>query len=47
MSDYGIKPEKFETLAKNVKDTMGGLFQCDRIAISIDDCIAIYRNSYK
>jgi alcohol dehydrogenase len=47
MSDYGIKPEEFETLAKNARDTMGGLFQCDRIEISIDDCVAIYRNSYK
>jgi len=47
MSDYGIRPEEFETMAKNAKDTMGGLFQCDRIEISIDDCVAIYRNSFK
>jgi alcohol dehydrogenase len=47
MSDYGIKPEEFETLAKNAKDTMGGLFQCDRREISVDECIAIYRESYK
>ena len=47
MSDYGIKPEEVETLAKNAKDTLCGLFPCDRIEISIDDCIAIYRNSYK
>jgi alcohol dehydrogenase len=47
MSDYGIKPEEFETLAKNAKDTMGGLFQCDRSEISVDECVAIYRESYK
>ena len=47
MSDYGIKPNEFETLAKNAKDTMGGLFLCDRCILSIDDCITIYKNSYK
>ncbi len=47
MSDYGIKPEEFKTLAVNAKETMGGLFLCDRIELSIDDCIAIYEASYK
>ncbi|HEY3426991.1 MAG TPA: iron-containing alcohol dehydrogenase, partial [Negativicutes bacterium] len=47
MSDYGIKPEEFETIAKNAKDTMGGLFLCDRSELSIDDCVAIYMKSFK
>lgn len=47
MSDYGIRPEEFETLAKNAKETMGGLFQCDRSELSIEDCVAIYEASYK
>jgi len=47
MSDYGIKPEEFETMAKNAKDTMGGLFMCDRTELSIEDCVAIYAASYK
>lgn len=47
MSDYGIKPEEFETMAKNAKDTMGGLFRCDRSELSVDDCVAIYTKSYK
>lgn len=47
MSDYGIKPEEFVTLAKNAKDTMGGLFDCDRVALSVEDCVAIYEKSYK
>ncbi len=47
MSDYGIKPDEFETMAKNAKDTMGFLFTCDRREISVDECIAIYRESYK
>jgi len=47
MSDYGIRPEEFEIMAKNAKDTMGGLFLCDRSELSIDDCVAIYEASYK
>ncbi|MDZ4992560.1 iron-containing alcohol dehydrogenase [Clostridium perfringens] len=47
MSDYGIKPEEFEMMAKNAMDTMGFLFACDRVALSVEDCIEIYRNAYK
>lgn len=47
MSDYGITPEEFPKMAQNAKDTMGGLFQCDRIELSNEDCIAIYMKSYK
>jgi len=47
MSDSGIKPDEFETMAKNAKDTMGFLFTCDRREISVDECVAIYRESYK
>lgn len=47
MSDYGIRPEEFETMAVNAKNTMGGLFMCDRSELSIKDCVAIYEASYK
>ncbi|HHD2753219.1 TPA: iron-containing alcohol dehydrogenase [Clostridium perfringens] len=47
MSDYGIKPEEFEMMAKNAMDTMGFLFACDRVALSVEDCIDIYKNAYK
>ena len=47
MSDYGITPDEFETLAKNAMNTMGGLFTCDRVALSVEDCVAIYEKSYK
>jgi len=47
MSDYGIRPEEFETLAKNAMDTMGFLFQCDRSQLSVADCVDIYRKSYR
>lgn len=47
MSDYGITPDEFETMAKNAKDTMGFLFTCDRTELNIDDCVAIYEVSYR
>ena len=47
MSEYGIKKEEFRTLAQNAKDTMGGLFDYDRVPLSIDDCVSIYEKSYK
>ena len=47
MSDYGISSDEFEALANNAKETMGALFKCDRSELSIDDCVAIYRASYK
>lgn len=47
MSDYGIKPEEFESFALNAKDAMGGLFLADICELSIQDCIAIYEASYK
>lgn len=47
MSDYGIEPGEFETLAKNAKETMGGLFLCDRSELSIDDCVGVFADSYR
>ena len=47
MSDYGIVPEEFMTLAQNARATMGGLFACDRIPLSDEDCVAIFEKSYK
>lgn len=47
MSDYGIVPEEFMTLAKNARDTMGGLFMCDRVPMSDEECAAIFERSYK
>jgi Alcohol dehydrogenase, class IV len=47
MSDYGIKLEEFEKISQNAKETMGRLFQCDRIDLSLEDCVAIYKKSYR
>jgi alcohol dehydrogenase len=47
MSDFGIKPDEFRTFAENAKETMGGLFECDRYALSVDDTVTIYTAAYK
>lgn len=47
MSDYGIQPEEFDTLAKNARATMGGLFACDRVPLSDEECAGIFAASYK
>lgn len=47
MSDYGIKQDEFLTLAKNARETMGGLFDCDRIPLSEEACAAIFAKSYR
>lgn len=47
MSDYGIKPEEFDVMAKNARETMRGLFMCDRSPLSHEACVAIYQKSYR
>ena len=47
MSDYGIKPEEFETLMRNTREVMGIMFTRDRVQMTDDDIMEIYRKSYK
>ena len=47
MSDYGIQKEECMTLAHNARATMGGLFACDRVALSDEECAAIFEKSYR
>jgi alcohol dehydrogenase len=47
MSDFGITPDEFPKFAANARSTMGILFKMDRIALSDEDIIAIYQNSYR
>lgn len=47
MSDYGITPDEFPKMARNAKDSMGFLFPADPAPLSDEDCVAIYRASYK
>lgn len=46
MSDYGIRSDEFMTLAENARATMGGLFACDRVPLSAEECAGIYERSY-
>ena len=47
MSDYGIMPDEFPKMADNAMGPMGGLFACDRVALTKEDVIGIYQKSYK
>jgi alcohol dehydrogenase len=47
MSDYGISPDEFPKMADNAMGPMGGLFACDRVKLTREDCISIYQKSYK
>lgn len=47
MSDYGIRPAEFETMAKNARETMGRLFENDRLSLGLAECVAIYQDSYR
>lgn len=47
MSDYGIKPEEFDTLAHNARQTMGGLFLANPCPLSHEDCVRIFEQSYR
>lgn len=47
MSDYGLNPNEFMTLAQNARETMGGLFTCDPVTLSDADCVSIFEKSYR
>lgn len=47
MSDYDITPDEFPKMAENAMGPMGGLFACDRVQLTKEDCISIYEKSYK
>lgn len=47
MSDYGIKPDEFDKIAKNARETMGGLFFADPAPLTDEDVIEILRKSYR
>lgn len=47
MSDYGITPEEFPTMAQNAVDCMIFLFPNDPCELSLDDMVAIYTASYR
>lgn len=47
MSDYGLTPDEFETIAVNARHTMGGLFEVDSIEVTQEDVVQILKDSYK
>lgn len=47
MSDYGISLDEFEKMVANARATMGGLFHNDPVALTDEDCLAIYQASYR
>lgn len=47
MSDFGISEEEITELAKNARDTMGGLFGVDRYKLSFEETVEIIKKSYK
>ena len=47
MSDYGFTPDEFDTLATNAKETMGGLFLANPYELKHEDCVEIYRKSFR
>lgn len=47
MSNYGFAPSEFDTLARNARETMGGLFAANPCEMTHDDCIEIFRKFYR
>jgi alcohol dehydrogenase len=47
MSDYGITRAEFPEMAAKAKDTMGGLYQADRVELSVEETVGIYERSFR
>ena len=47
MSDYGFSPDEFDTLARNARETMGGLFAANPCEMTHEDCVDIFKKSYR
>ena len=47
MSDYGITKEDMAKCAANARHTMGGLFELDPYALSLDETTQIMMDAYK
>ena len=47
MSDYGIRREECDTLARNARETMGGLFEANPCEMTHADCVAIFEEAYR
>lgn len=47
MSDYGITPDELDKLAKNARETMGGLFKANPCEMTHEECVSIFEKSYR
>lgn len=47
MTDYGFAPEELDGIAKNARETMGGLFSADPCELTHADCVEILKQSYR
>lgn len=47
MSDYGITRQELDTLARNARETMGGLFLANPCEMTHQDCVAIFEKAYR
>jgi len=47
MSDYGIKEEDLPKMVQNARENMAGLFTVDPVELSDEDCLNIYKKSYR
>ena len=47
MSDYGISRDECPTLARNARETMGGLYAANPCELSDEDCAAIFERAYR
>ncbi len=47
MSDYGITPGEFDKLAVNAREAMGGLFAANPCEMTHEDCVEVFRKSYR
>lgn len=47
MSDYGITPDEFDKLAANARETMGGLFAANPCKMTHEDCVEVFKKSYR
>ena len=47
MSDYGITPDEFMTLAKGARSMQGGLFAANPCQLTDEECAGIFEQSYR
>lgn len=47
MSDYGITESELPAMVQNARQNMGGLFAVDPMTLTDEDCLGIFRKSFK